>query len=127
VLRQMNAEDWIRLRMLVREPGGTLTGRKLRFVPSRRTKDGTFLDKLVETGLLEVVSVDPKPDKSSGEGSYMTAVQFRTHYKLTDLGKKAAEYGEYTAPDKVRSSEPDSTSAVPKPKKTKTKTKRTSG
>ena len=37
------------------------TGKQLRLIPSRKTKDGTFLDGLVNEGLLQVVSVDELP------------------------------------------------------------------
>jgi hypothetical protein len=70
------------------------TGRELRLAPTRTSKDGTFLDKLVKDGLLQVVSVDPLPkDATRQEGQ--KPVQFRTRYKLTEKGKYAAEYGEY--------------------------------
>jgi hypothetical protein len=70
------------------------TGRELRLVPNRATRDGTFLDKLVKDGLLQVVSVDPLP-KGSTRQKGQKPIQFRTRYKLTEKGKYAAEYGEY--------------------------------
>ena len=66
------------------------TGKQLRLVPSRRTKDGTFLDDLVGEGLLDVVGVDV-PDGDDGR----LPVQFRTRYKLTAKGEYAAEHGEF--------------------------------
>ncbi|MBY0460298.1 MAG: hypothetical protein K2V38_23525, partial [Gemmataceae bacterium] len=58
------------------------TGRTLRLVPSRKTKDGSFLTEMVEEGLLEYAS-------GSGEAP------FEATYALTERGKHAAEYGEY--------------------------------
>jgi hypothetical protein len=70
------------------------TGRQLRLVPSRKTKDGTFLDELVGDGLLEVVGIDELPAGTSDQEKRSPA-QFRTRYKLTTLGEYAAEHGEY--------------------------------
>jgi hypothetical protein len=67
-----------------------VTGKELRIVPNRRTKDGTFLDELVNDGLLQAVSQDPIAPETK-----RLPVQFRTRYKLTPLGEHAAEYGEY--------------------------------
>ncbi|AMV26943.1 hypothetical protein VT84_21255 [Gemmata sp. SH-PL17] len=59
-----------------------LNGRALRLVPTRNTKDGSFLTVLVTDGLLERVSgTDADP--------------FEATYTLTEKGKFAAEYGEY--------------------------------
>jgi hypothetical protein len=58
------------------------TGRDLRLIPSRKTKDGSFLTAMVEEGLLERVS-----------GS--ATAPFDATYALTEKGKYAAEYGEY--------------------------------
>jgi hypothetical protein len=58
------------------------TGRVLRLIPSRKTKDGSFLTALVNEGLLE---------RSSGNAS----APFEATYSLTEKGKYAAEYGEY--------------------------------
>ena len=68
-------------------------GRQLRISPTRNTKDGTFLDELVEEGLLAPVG---KPDKAPGKAG--EPAQFRTRYGLTDKGRHAAEYGEYDRP-----------------------------
>jgi hypothetical protein len=70
------------------------TGKQLRVVPTRRTKDGTFLDDLMTQGLLRVVGVDEVPAKAPLPDSG-APVQFRTRYALTPLGEHAAEYGEY--------------------------------
>ena len=70
------------------------TGKQLRLVPSRRTKDGTFLDELVTEGLLQVAGVDDLPRDASAREKQMPH-QFRTRYKLTSSGEHAAEYGEY--------------------------------
>lgn len=58
------------------------TGRALRLVPSRKTKDGSFLTTLVEEGLLERIT--------GGADA-----PFEATYALTDKGQHAAEYGEY--------------------------------
>lgn len=57
-------------------------GRALRVAPTRNTKDGTFLTKLVEEGLLVQVT-----------GT--AAAPFEGTYSLTTKGDHAAEYGEY--------------------------------
>lgn len=59
-------------------------------MPTRRTKDGTFLDVLVAEGLLEVVVVEPL-----GEKNKRWPASFRARYKLTEKGEYAAEHGEY--------------------------------
>jgi hypothetical protein len=58
------------------------TGRSLRLLPTRQTKDGTFLTTLVEAGLLSRVS--GSKDRP-----------FEATYALTEKGLHAAEYGEY--------------------------------
>ena len=58
------------------------TGRALRLVPSRATKDGSFLNAIVEDGLL--VRVTGAAD-----------APFEATYALTEKGKYAAEYGQY--------------------------------
>ena len=72
--------DWRVLRQVLRSrrpaPGGTL-----RLDMSRRTKDGVFLDVLVQFGLLCVVTPGDTP--------------FDATYTLTDRGKHAAEFGVY--------------------------------
>lgn len=70
------------------------SGKQLRLVPSRKTKDGTFLDDLVTDGLLRVVSVD-ELQRHATDQEKARPVQFRTRYVLTTLGEHAAEYGEY--------------------------------
>src|SRR4051812_30956416 len=57
------------------------TGRALRVVPSRRTKDGTFLNDLVERELLV---------RATGTAD----APFEATYSLTERGEHAAEYGE---------------------------------
>jgi len=71
--------DWKVLRAVARGKGKPVVGANLRIVPSRATKDGTFLTKLVDAGLLEVVKANDKP--------------FDASYKLTKRGAEAAEYG----------------------------------
>jgi hypothetical protein len=67
-------------------------GRALRLVPSRRTKDGSFLTELVEQGLLRRVA-----------GT--TAAPFEATYALTERGEHAAEFGECETPLKGRAGE----------------------
>jgi len=81
--------SWQLLRKLVRA-GKPLPGRELRMEMSRRTKDGSFLTRLVEFGLLEVVSLLPVAETDK---KYPPAQEFRTVYRLTDAGKHAAEHG----------------------------------
>jgi hypothetical protein len=71
--------DWQILRAVARGKGKPVVGKKLRVVQSRATKDGTFLTKLVEMGLLEVVKADDNP--------------FDATYRLTAMGVDGAEYG----------------------------------
>lgn len=70
------------------------TGKQLRLVPSRKTRDGIFLDDLVSSGLLQVVGID-QLSAAATDAEKRMPVQFRTRYKLTPLGERAAEYGEY--------------------------------
>src|SRR5690349_15121696 len=84
--------EWQVLRAALRaEAAGALAlGRDLRLVPTRRTKDGTFLDDLVRGGLLKAVG---RPEPVTGEAD--VPPPFRARYRLTTLGRHAAEYGEY--------------------------------
>lgn len=66
------------------------TGKELRINPTRKSRDGSFLDALVTAGLLEEVSVD-----EPNENTRKWPAQFRTRYRLTESGGYAAEYGEY--------------------------------
>ena len=81
---------WQVLRAVKRAKKKYPTGRELRLAPTRRTKDGTFLDELVKEGLLEVAGVDELT-----EGTRKWPAQFRTRYCLTEKGEYAAEYGDY--------------------------------
>ena len=72
--------DWQILRAAKRSRK-PLTGRELRIVPTRHTKDGTFLNDMVKRGLLTRVA-----------GS--ETAPFEATYALTPLGEHAAEYGE---------------------------------
>lgn len=85
--------EWQLLRVIVRgEAKGELpTGRELRVNPTSWSKDGTFLDDLVKLGLI-AVAAKPTPPLP---GRRDEPAQFRTRYELTDLGRHAAEYGEY--------------------------------
>jgi hypothetical protein len=60
-------------------------GRALRLAPTRRTKDGTFLTQMVESGLLARVTGTPDSP-------------FDATYSLTERGEYAAEYGECDRP-----------------------------
>lgn len=71
--------EWRVLRQVARTKKPSL-GSTLRLEMNRRTKDGSFLTKLVKQGLL---SVSPK------------GTPFESTYALTELGKHAAEYGVY--------------------------------
>ena len=70
-----------------------LTGRALRLIPSRKTKDGTFLNALVDEGLLARVTGSPD-------------APFVATYSLTEKGQLAAEFGEYEYEMKPRPPEP---------------------
>lgn len=74
--------DWKLLRIILRA-GKPVNGRTLRHTPTRFSKDGTFLGKLVERGLIAVATDDPDP--------------FAATYTLTAVGRTAAEHGEYEA------------------------------
>jgi hypothetical protein len=63
-------------------------GRELRLTPTRGTKDGTFLNVLVQLGLL---------DRVSGREHN----PFAATYGLTERGKQAAEFGECDFPNEV--------------------------
>ena len=75
--------DWKLLRILARGGSSPVKGRELRHAPTRQTKDGTFLGRLVEKGLIAVSAANDDP--------------FAATYSLTALGRHAAEYGEYDA------------------------------
>jgi hypothetical protein len=77
------------------------TGRSLRLVPSRRTKDGSFLTDLVEQGLLTRVT-----------GT--AAAPFEATYALTEKGEHAAEFGECEMPLKAKAVEPEKVAEQPK-------------
>jgi len=74
---------WQSLRILARAKNKPVVGSALRHTPIRRTKDGSFLDELVRVGLIAVARPDPGGDP------------FAHAYVLTDLGRHAAEYGEF--------------------------------
>ncbi len=79
MLLTMNQQEWQILRIANRE--GVCNGRTLRFTPSRKTKDGSFLTSLVKRKLMRVVTPNADP--------------FEATYELTPQGELAAEYGEY--------------------------------
>ena len=76
--------EWQVLRAVGRSPQPP-TGRELRLVMSRRTKDGAFLTTLVWRGLL-------------AHAAGGAADPFAATYALTPLGERAAEYGECELP-----------------------------
>jgi hypothetical protein len=83
---------WQVLRAVLRAEaaGQAPLGRDLRLTPTRKTKDGAFLDDLVSEGLLAAAG---KPQSGDGQPE-----PFRRRYRLTALGRHAAEYGEYDRP-----------------------------
>jgi hypothetical protein len=97
------------------------TGKQLRVSPTRRTKDGTFLDELVNEGLLHVVGVDELPAGAAGSEK-SKPIQFRTRYKLTPLGEHAAEHGECQRP--LVKSVPDTSPEPPRDEPRKATRKR---
>jgi hypothetical protein len=72
---------WQVLRTALRAGKKYRTGRALRIVPNKFSKDGSFLTNLVDRGLLRVVKPADDP--------------FEATYALTELGEYAAEHGEY--------------------------------
>lgn len=82
------------------------TGRALRLVPSRRTKDGSFLSALVEQGLLTRVT-----------GT--AAAPFEATYALTERGEHAAEYGECEMPLRAQAVAPEKVVEPPKAERPK--------
>src|SRR5436305_1362667 len=89
--------QWQVLRAVLRAEaagGPPPLGRELRLTPTRKTKDGTFLDEMIEEGLLAPAGKPATP----ADGMADDPSQFRTRYKLTELGRHAAEYGEYDRP-----------------------------
>ena len=87
--------QWQVLRAVLRAEaagGPPPLGRELRLTPTRKTKDGTFLDEMVKAGLLAAIGKS-EPVDGTGEPE-----PFRTRYTLTALGRHAAEYGEYDRP-----------------------------
>jgi hypothetical protein len=86
------------------------TGRQLRLAPTRSTKDGTFLNALVEEGLL--VRLTGSAD-----------APFEATYGLTPLGQHAAEFGEYDHNLRPETSTPQPAprSVEPSPKRNRSK------
>ncbi len=91
MLWPISHETWQRLRVLVRANGRPVRGRELRYSPTRSTKTGEFLDKLVAAGLIARAGTSAAADREEGRWP----AQFLATYTLTDLGAYAAEYGEY--------------------------------
>jgi hypothetical protein len=94
VLVQLGHIQWQTLRAVLRAEadGQSPLGRELRLTPTRKTKDGTFLDEIVSEELLVTVGKPEKPNAAD------EPPQFRRRYKLTPKGREAAEYGEYDRP-----------------------------
>jgi hypothetical protein len=92
--------DWQLLRYVLRaeEVGQKPLGRELRLTPSRFTKDGTFLDELVEKGLIAVAAKPSALPAGATRAEKNEPAQFRARYQLTERGRYAAEYGEYDLP-----------------------------
>lgn len=91
-LMPITHSNWQVLRTVKRSKKPSI-GRALRLSPTRGTKDGTFLNDLVEQGLLNRVS-------GTAESP------FEATYTLTDLGQHAAEYGECDFPNRKVDPEP---------------------
>jgi hypothetical protein len=101
VTRPITHNEWQILRVLVRAKNHPKTGLSLRLAPTRVTRDGTFLTKLVESGILEVVKEGEVPPRQFGDEPERP-VAFYATYRLTDKGKHAAEYGECEFPLRAR-------------------------
>lgn len=84
--------EWQVLRTLVRSKKPP-AGRALRIVPTRRTKDGTFLTDMVDRGLLARVTGTAE-------------APFDATYALTERGEHAAEYGECEFPPRTKVVDP---------------------
>src|SRR3954471_17555878 len=75
MLMPMGTFEWQVLRAILRAGSTYPNGRQLRLVPSRRTKDGSFLTDIVNRGLIKVVGKNKDP--------------FEATYALTTLGEYA--------------------------------------
>lgn len=87
MLVPLDTFSWQVLRAVLRS-GSPPTGAELRLVPSRRTKDGRFLAWFTHAGLLRVT-----------KGT--AAEPFLARYALTELGRHAAEWGEFECEGKL--------------------------
>lgn len=88
--------EWQVLRAILRHKGpGGCPGTTLRIIPSRRTKNGVHLTALEQDGLIEAAG-PPAPLGPPVAGvADETSEPLRTKWRLTNLGRHAAEYGEY--------------------------------
>lgn len=87
-------EAWQQLRRIKRANGQPVPGRAVRVKPSRWTKDGDFLNRLVSAGLIRRAGDVP----AEGKGAFrLPAEPFRFTYLLTEAGEHAAEFGEMEA------------------------------
>jgi len=100
VIVPLEHHTWQLLRSLVRAEaaGKDMSGAELRIAPTRRTKDGTFLDELVRLGLITVSGKAAPPPPGASAEEKNRPPQFRARYRLTPKGREAAEYGEYDRP-----------------------------
>jgi hypothetical protein len=100
VIVALGYNEWKLLRCIVRAEAAdrrSVPGRELRLDFSRATRDGTFLDRLVEKGLIAVDGKAPKPAPGPGSDGRPEPAQFRTHYRLTDLGRTRPSTASTTA------------------------------
>lgn len=88
--------EWQVLRAILRHKGpGGCPGSALRIIPSRRTKNGVHLTALEKAGLIEAAGPPAPPEPDAAGLGEETAEPLRTKWRLTNLGRHAAEYGEY--------------------------------
>ena len=92
--------DWQLLRYMIRAEvdGQKPLGHELRMTPTRYTKDGMFLDSLVQRGLIVVAAKPTSALPGGSESEKPEPAQFRARYRLTGIGRYAAEYGEFDMP-----------------------------
>ncbi len=99
MIHRLGHDNWQVLRAVLRAGKKGAEGWRLRLAPTRKNRDGAFLAELVTAGLLE----DAGPCDPPGLHEPVTAAvhepgPFHRRYALTELGRAAAEYGEYDAP-----------------------------
>lgn len=89
---QVRHRYWQVLRTILRK-GGPILGSELRISMSRQLRGGTFLLDLVEAKLVAPELGKPWPPSGS---------PFDRTYTLTELGKQAAEFGEFEGPPEAQ-------------------------